>query len=131
MLSLRKPSIQAIRDFIDRQSRLPLTYQAVGATAGGPPPGYQVNRSRIPLGQGAAVFAAGKSALRGWEQFRLGWVELCFADAPIEPGQVVAVLALVLGIWSLNACRIVYVQDEEGSTTRYGFAYGTLLGHFQ
>src|SRR5438552_372501 len=97
LLRLRKPSIPVIREFIDQQSRLPLTYRAVGATAGDPPPGYQVNRTRIRLGAGEPVFAAGKSALRGWEPFRLGWVDLCFADTPIEPGQVVAVLAHVLG----------------------------------
>jgi uncharacterized protein (UPF0548 family) len=131
MLRLRKPSSDAIRDFIDRQARLSLTYQAVGETAGDPPPGYEVNRTRIRLGEGEAVFAAGKAALRGWAPFRLGWVELCFVDVPIEPGQVVGVLAHVLGIWSLNACNIVSVQDEGGSTNRFGFAYGTLPGHVQ
>ena len=28
-----------------------------------------------------------------------------------------------------NACRIVYVVDEEGPVTRFGFANGTLPGH--
>ncbi len=31
----------------------------------------------------------------------------------IEAGDVVAVIALNLGLWWLNACRIVYVVDEE------------------
>ena len=34
--------------------------------------------------------------------------------------------ARVLGIWWLNACRIVYTFDEPH---RFGFAYGTLPGH--
>ena len=34
-----------------------------------------------------------------------------------------------LGLWWLNACRIVYVVDEAGPVTRFGFAYGTLPGH--
>ncbi len=29
----------------------------------------------------------------------------------------------------MNACRIVYVIDEGGSSQRYGFAYGTLPDH--
>ena len=39
---------------------------------------------------------------------------------------MVAVLARVFGVWTLNACRIVYVVDEP---TRFGFAYGTLPDH--
>jgi uncharacterized protein (UPF0548 family) len=33
------------------------------------------------------------------------------------------------GFYSLNACRIVYVVDEKGPLTRFGFAYGTLAEH--
>jgi len=33
------------------------------------------------------------------------------------------------GFYSLNACRIVYVVDEEGPIERFGFAYGTLGEH--
>jgi uncharacterized protein (UPF0548 family) len=29
----------------------------------------------------------------------------------------------------LNACRIVYLVDEEGAVKRFGFAYGTLAEH--
>ena len=37
-----------------------------------------------------------------------------------------------LGVWSLNACRIAYVLEEEGpSRRRYGFALGTLPGHVE
>ncbi len=34
------------------------------------------------------------------------------------------------GFWSLNACRVVYVvEDETSNGRRYGFAYGTLSDH--
>jgi uncharacterized protein (UPF0548 family) len=36
-----------------------------------------------------------------------------------------------LGVWWLNACRIVYVVNEAGPVTRFGFAYGTLPGHVE
>jgi uncharacterized protein (UPF0548 family) len=42
---------------------------------------------------------------------------------------VVAIVARAIGLWWLNACRIVYVVDETGPITRFGFAYGTLPGH--
>ena len=38
-------------------------------------------------------------------------------------------IARLFGHWWLNACRIVYVVDEEGPVTRFGFAYGTLPQH--
>jgi uncharacterized protein (UPF0548 family) len=129
MLSLRKPSAERLRDFLAVQSKLDLTYPAVGATAAVPPAGYVVDHTRIKLGDGAGIFAAGKAALRRWEHFRLGWVETWPPETPIQPGQVVAVVARILGLWWLNACRIVYVVDEEGPVQRYGFAYGTLPEH--
>jgi uncharacterized protein (UPF0548 family) len=75
MLSLRKPSAEKLRDFLATQSRLDLTYAAVGATAAVPPASYVVDHTRIKLGEGARTFAAAKAALRRWEHFRLGWVE--------------------------------------------------------
>ena len=35
----------------------------------------------------------------------------------------------MLGIWYLNACRIVCLIDEAGAVETYGFAYGTLPDH--
>jgi uncharacterized protein (UPF0548 family) len=129
MLSLRKPSAEWLRDFLAAQSRLDLTYSAVGATAAVPPAGYVVDRTRIKLGEGAKVFAAARAALERWEHFRLGWVETWPPETPIQTGQVVAVIARLFGLWWLNACRIVYIVDEEGPVQRFGFAYGTLPEH--
>ena len=129
MLALRKPSAEQLRDFLAAQSELDFTYPAVGATAAVPPAGYVVDRTRIQLGEGAGTFAAAKSALRRWEHFRLGWVEAWPPETPIQAGQVVAVIARLFDLWLLNACRIVYVLDEEGPVPRYGFAYGTLPEH--
>ncbi len=47
----------------------------------------------------------------------------------MEVGSTVGILTRQLGVWSLNACRIVYLIDEEIPIRRYGFAYGTLPGH--
>jgi uncharacterized protein (UPF0548 family) len=46
-----------------------------------------------------------------------------------NPGEVVAVVARSIGVWWLNACRIVYVIDEQPGQKRFGFAYGTLPAH--
>ena len=79
--------------------------------------------------KGQGSFAAAKAALERWEHFRLGWVEAWPPETPIQAGQVVAVIARLFGLWWLNACRIVYVVDEEGPVKRFGFAYGTLPEH--
>ena len=131
MWSFRKPSADALRDFLAAQRELPVTYEAVGATAGTPPAGSVVDRTRIKLGEGEAVFRSAVAALRRWEQFDLGWVEAWPLDTPIRPGEVVGVMGRAVGVWWLNACRIVSVVDEAGPVSRFGFAYGTLPGHVE
>ena len=113
MVSLRRPSTETIRGFLTVQSKLGFTHTAVGATASLPPADYVVDHTRIKLGQGEEVFMKAKAALGRWQQFRLGWVEASSPETPIQTGEVVAVIARNLGLWWLNACRIVYVVDEE------------------
>ena len=131
MLSLRKPSAESIRPFLKAQAKLPFSYAEVGATARTPPAGYAVDRTRIKLGEGEPVFQAARAALQRWEQFRLGWVEAWSPDTPIQTGEVVAVMGRAICLWWLNACRIVYVVDESGPISKFGFAYGTLPGHVE
>jgi uncharacterized protein (UPF0548 family) len=129
MLSLKKPSPEAIRQFLTEQAKFDFTYTAVGATATTPPGGYVVDHTRIILGKGEAVFSAGRAALEHWQQFNLGWLEACSLGTSIKAGEVVAVVARAIGFWWLNACRIVYVVDEAGPIAKFGFAYGTLPDH--
>lgn len=56
-------------------------------------------------------------------------MNLRWPSAPIQIGTDVAVSVHHFGFYSLNACRIVYVIDEEGPVKRFGFAYGTLAEH--
>jgi uncharacterized protein (UPF0548 family) len=129
MKSLRRPSDALMRVFLASQAKLDFTYAAVGASATVTPPGYFVDHTRIKLGEGEAVFQAAKAALAAWDQFKLGWVEAWPPEAPIKVGEPVGIVARRLGVWWLNACRIVYVVDEDGPITRYGFANGTLPDH--
>lgn len=129
MLFLKKPSPETIRQFLMAQAKLDFTYPTVGATAKTPPAGYVVDHTRIHIGVGENAFTAAKAALENWQQFNLGWVQAWSPETPIKPGEVVAVLARAIGLWWLNACRIVYVVRETGPITRFGFAYGTLPDH--
>jgi len=129
MLRLRKPTPETISKFLEEQAKLGFSYQEVGATADAHPAGYVIDHTRVQLGRGPNVFLSARSALCQWRQFGLGWVEAQPDDTPIREGQVVAIVARSIGMWWLNACRIVYVMDEPTNQERFGFAYGTLPDH--
>ncbi|MEX0712827.1 MAG: DUF1990 domain-containing protein [Pirellulales bacterium] len=131
MLLLQKPSEESVRQFLLEQAKLDFNYPAVGGTAQVPPAGYVVDHTRVKLGEGRQVFNSAKAALERWEHFQLGWAQTSPRETPIEPGQAVAVLARAIGLWWVNACRIVYVVDEPGPPARFGFAYGTLPDHVE
>ncbi len=128
MFLLRQPTDAVIQTFLQAQARLELTYAEKGATATTPPANYVVDRIRVRLGEGEQVFRRAKIGLEGWRQFDLGWLKAFPTNTPIRAGEVVAVVARTLGVYSLNAARIVYVTDEP---RRFGFAYGTLPGHVE
>jgi len=125
----RRPSADQVRAFIVEQAALAFSYADVGASRVAVPAGYTCDHNRVRVGRGEAAFEAGKAALRGWKMFAIPGIELCWPSAPIAVGTTVAILAGSGFIWSLNACRIVYVLDEEGPPARFGFAYGTLAEH--
>ena len=131
MFSIRKPSSETIHRFLSKQDTLNFTYSAIGATSSTPPTGFVVDHTRIQLGNGKQVFDAAKTAIKCWEHFQLGWVESSSAAIPIETGQVVGVMARILGLWCLNACRIVSVVHETDDICCFGFVYGTLPGHVE
>jgi uncharacterized protein (UPF0548 family) len=129
MFTLLKPTDQKIESFLAGQQQHPFSYPEIGESQKVPPAGYNVDHNRIQLGTGANTFQQAVSALHAWEMFNLGWVQLCWPNTPIALGSTVAVLVHALGLWSLNACRIVYTIQETGPIERVGFAYGTLLNH--
>ena len=129
MKTLRKPTVEQIRVFLEAQGQLDFSYEAVGATRGTPPAGYTLDHTRIKLGVGEAVFEKARDVLIGWQQFRIGWVEIMPGDAEIRVGGLCAVVARKVGIWWSNACRIIYVIDREEPTRKFGFGYGTLPDH--
>lgn len=131
MLQFRKPTPTVVKQFLDEQTKLEFSYSAVGATATNPPTGFIVDHTRIQLGEGEQTYSAAKAALQRWEQFHLGWVEACPTNTTLKPGEVIVVMARCVGLWWLNACRIVYTVNEDGPICMFGFAYGTLPDHVE
>lgn len=131
MFLLGRPTEEKIRQFLFAEHHKPFSYPDPGTTGLATPRCYTVDHNRIRLGTGREVFKRGVEALKRWEMFNFAWLRLCWPEAPIETATTVGVLAHLPGFWSLNACRIVFVIDEEGEVRRYGFAYGTLPEHVE
>jgi len=125
MFLIHRPPERRIREVLASQGGAGFSYADVGATRIETPAGYQAHRERFALG-GPGVFERARQAIREWRMFDMGWLELCWPNAPIARGSTVGVLAHHLGFWSLHVARIVYVVDEP---LKYGFAYGTLAEH--
>lgn len=128
MFLLRKPSKETVERFIKLQSDLPFTYSQPGATQHHPPAGFVVDHNQIRIGDGKETYDRAVAALKGGKQFELGWVTVVPPNLVIEVGTTVAVRASAFGVWSLSACRIVYVLNE---ARKFGFAYGTLPDHVE
>ena len=130
MYLFKKPNHKWISEFVEVQSRLEFTYPSVAATKNGDhPSGFVVDHNRIHLGAGQATFDVAKRALCEWQHYRFDWIELHRPDVDPEPDQTVGVLARALGLWVLDACRVVYVVEGEEPVRRFAFAYGTLPEH--
>ena len=130
--SLNAPTSEEVQIFLEQQRKGAFSYAEIGASNAGAPAGYNLDHNCVRLGNGEADFAAACAALRAWRMFPSPWTKITPAFAPIAVGQVVAMQANALGLWWLNACRIVYVLDEQTDLVRrFGFAYGTLEAHVE
>ncbi len=126
----RRPTEQQIRNFLAAQAQVEFSYAEVGATRNGElPSGYVVDHTRVPLGSGLHTFDRAAAALRNWQHYRFGWIQLHRPQASPAAGQTVGVVARAAGLWVVSACRVVYVVDEDKPLRRFAFAYGTLAEH--
>lgn len=131
MFLLTRPSDDQIDAFLAQQQKADFSYPDVGLSQSlSAPVGFVVDHNRVKLGAGQMTFLEAQAAIRAWKMFAIDWLKLCWPETLIAEGETVGVLVHLFGLWSLNACRIVYVIDEStDATKRYGFAYGTLAEH--
>jgi uncharacterized protein (UPF0548 family) len=124
MFFLRRPAKEDVARFLTASAPLSLSYSP-DTMAGHRR--YAIDETAGMIGQGNRDFACACDALRHWEQFRFGWVEVLPDDAPIDRGTTVAVCIRHLGFWSLNGARVVLVEETPGR--RFAISYGTLANH--
>lgn len=124
-----RPAPAVIAAVRDASRDAPLTYDAVGATAGALPDGWYCTEQQVTLGSGPEAWDRAVEALRAWRMFDMPWVVL---DAPGPPtaGDVLAFASHQYGLWALHAVRVVDAwSTDDGQTRSCGFAYGTLPRH--
>ena len=105
------------------------TLLALGKGLLGPsPPGFAHDLSRTEVGRGERLFDAARAAFQKWEQFDLGWVRVANGFPAIVPGELVAVEAHTVYVWSVNFSRITEVVD---TSVRFGFLCTTTKLHVE
>jgi uncharacterized protein (UPF0548 family) len=122
VISLRRPSAEAIERFHRRQLDLPDSAER-GPTA---PEGFHHGAHSEPIGSGAPTFERAADGLRRWIPQRCSGVDVHPTDAPVEPGSVVTLVTRQAGACLMFSCRVHDVVEEPD---RFGFTYVTLPGH--
>jgi uncharacterized protein (UPF0548 family) len=133
VFSFTRPTADEIKSQIAAAANLPSNAPPLLSLAGGRPTpqlpsSFAHDRSRSSLGRGHSVFLAAKRAFEQWVIFDLGWLRVANPQALIAPGQVVAVEAHTLGLWTLNLSRIREVVDTPAG---FGFIYATTQMHVE
>jgi len=134
--SLTVPSSQQLADYLATRKHLPFTYSERSKTSldigelrlSTMGKKYDLDESRIYLGEGLKVFERAKKAIRQWQMFPAQWSRVYPDKQSIEAGRQVVILFRIFGCWLWVSNEIVYSIDEE---KRFGFAYGTLRGHVE
>lgn len=129
-IRVRRPTDEEVLRFLESARRAPFSYSEHGASHEGAPNGYDLDHNRVRLGSGRVTFERARAALGRWAMFP-PWTRVVHREPSIAVGQTVCVQFHLLGLWWLNATRIVYVLDEHAPLRRSGFAYGTLVCHVE
>ena len=124
MPSLRKPSPERLRELLESWKESPLSYGARLLEKGGH--GFIADEHAVRLGSGEGVWRKACEALDAWKMFPV-WAEVAREEVKGQaPGQIVAMVTRIGGLWWINPCRILRRCD---SATTHGFVYGTLPEH--
>ncbi len=131
MFFARRPPDSAIRQFLRQQQSAAFSYPDVGASLRNAAPRcFQLDHVRSQIGAGTGNWRAAQRAILSWKMFDMNWIHVCLSASTLRPGIVAAVLIRHYGFWSLNACRVIDLIDEQrDGIDRFGFAYGTLKEH--
>lgn len=93
MIFFRKPDQTFIDTYLRGRQRVPLNYEAVGATSTEVfPPEFKVDRHEVQLGWGASSYQKAVVAIQQFRHYEIEWLQLCQPTVPIEEGSHLAIL---------------------------------------
>lgn len=125
MFSLTPPSVSQMKSLRESWTDEPLSYRHRGGIEHPPETGFIHETHRVCLGRGPETYHRACAALDAWMMFP----EWAVVHRPVglqQPGQIVAMVVRILGLWWINPCRVLVRCDAEN---RHGFVYGTLPEH--
>lgn len=132
MFSFQRPTATQVQTRIAAAFGLPTTGTGLlTAEAGltGPLPFlFAHDVSVTTIGHGEKAFFDARHAFERWAMFNLGWAFVANPEGRIVTGQLVAVQAQTMALWTINVSRIVEVVDEPH---RFGFVYATTDLHVE
>ncbi len=126
MLSLRQPSPDRVHTLLGQWRDAPLSYAHTGGLDLPPESAFIVEEHRACLGAGDVFWQKACAALDAWAMFPAWAVVHGPGRARQAPGQLVAMVVRICGLWWINPCRILRRCD---SARAHGFVYGTLPEH--
>lgn len=132
MFSLHEPTTAELELVFQHQAKQKPSYAEVGGTrdVGVSLNGYHRHRVHGVLGSGLDTFQAAAKAMNQWKHLGIAGIKLFPAIPSLAEGTNLIVSANHGLVWSINACRIIYLIDERAqSHARFGYAYGTLPEH--
>lgn len=125
MICLQKPDTEQLAPYLSAWHDTPLSYSAAPLHQHHHP-GFITDQHRVRLGHGTEVYHTAARALDQWEMFP-AWASVARQKPGGQvPGQIVAMIARICGLWWVNPCRILRRCD---SADTHGFVYGTLPEH--
>ncbi|GAX76635.1 hypothetical protein CEUSTIGMA_g4081.t1 [Chlamydomonas eustigma] len=87
------------------------SYQGLTKTNSKPPGFWDQGHIRVKVGKGRETFEAGKSLLKKWGQFQLGWAEVD-SGTPVQVESPVCVVAKTLFFWTANPLKVMWKNQS-------------------
>ena len=125
MIAYRPLTPRELQQHLASWHEAPLSYPHRQGVDKPPLAGFIDDEHQVLLGRGEEVYQRACAALDAWYMFP-PWAVVHPLEAPQAPGQVVAMVTHICGLWWVNPCRILQRCDTAHS---HGFVYGTLPEH--
>lgn len=131
MFFVRRPDDDAVRSLLRARKDADWTHPHPGRTReplSQAPSGHALDRYDCVVGQGEVGLARAIDGLSDWRHYATPFTRVVPLETGLREGLLFATVAAHFGFFSVQPCRVVYVEDAR-SEGRFAFGIGTLPGH--